>query len=297
MPELPEVETTRRGLIGPLRGNRIETIIVRIPRLRWPVPEEITRELPGQTIQGISRRGKYLLFHTMAGTMILHLGMSGSLRIIPASIPPEKHDHADFILEKIHEGPLCREQSCLRFRDPRRFGAILWTDAAVSPLTHPLLAKLGPEPVEDGVCENGPSGNESVERRFSGDWLFRVSRNRRTPVKCLLLDGAVLAGIGNIYANEALFRAGVLPDRSAGELSLREYGTLARAIRETLTDAIASGGTTLRDFFQSDGKPGYFQQKLLVYGRAGRPCPRCGRPIEQVRIGQRSSFFCRGCQA
>nr|VFJ43553.1 MAG: formamidopyrimidine-DNA glycosylase [Candidatus Kentron sp. FM]VFJ58165.1 MAG: formamidopyrimidine-DNA glycosylase [Candidatus Kentron sp. FM]VFK07196.1 MAG: formamidopyrimidine-DNA glycosylase [Candidatus Kentron sp. FM] len=279
MPELPEVETTRRGLTPHLVGNRIEAVVVRNPQLRWPVADEITRDLPGQTVREIARRGKYLLFRTDGGTIIVHLGMSGNLRVIPTTVAPGKHDHVDFVL---------KENVCLRFRDPRRFGAILWTNA--DPLTHPRLANLGPEPLG-----NGP-GARSAGDEFSGDWLFKTARNRRAPVKCFLLDGKVVAGLGNIYVNEALFRAGILPSRPAGSISRQRYDTLATTIQETLREAIDSGGTTLRDFLQSDGKPGYFRQRLLVYGRAGEPCPRCGRDIGQQRICQRSSFFCSRCQ-
>ncbi|MBT8419611.1 MAG: DNA-formamidopyrimidine glycosylase, partial [Gammaproteobacteria bacterium] len=267
MPELPEVETTRRGLAGRLLGSRIEAVVVRNPQLRWPVAEEIIRELPGQTVKQITRRGKYLLFHTTAGTVIVHLGMSGSLRIIPTTIPPEKHDHVDFILANGH---------CLRFRDPRRFGAMLWAGAA--PLTHPRLASLGPEPLGNAFLGNQLSENEPSGEEFSGDWLFRISRHRRVAIKCLLLDGKIVAGLGNIYVNESLFLAGILPTRQADSLSRHRYDILAVAIQKTLREAIDNGGTTLRDFVQSDGKPGYFQQRLLVYGRTGEPCPRCARP-------------------
>nr|VFK60860.1 MAG: DNA-(apurinic or apyrimidinic site) lyase [Candidatus Kentron sp. TUN] len=270
MPELPEVETTRRGLSQHLLGCEIERVVIRNPRLRWPVAEGITEDLPGQIVQEITRRGKYLLFRMTCGTMILHLGMSGSLRIIPATVPPEKHDHVDFVFK-------CGD--CLRFRDPRRFGAILWTNT--DPLTHVRLVSLGPEPLEDG---------------FSGSWLFNVSRNRQVAIKCLLMDSSVVVGLGNIYANEALFRAGILPARPARAISLRRYNTLVKTIRETLREAIDSGGTTLQDFFQSNGKPGYFSQRLQIYGRVGKPCPRCGHGVKKQRECQRSSFFCTYCQ-
>nr|VFK24406.1 MAG: DNA-(apurinic or apyrimidinic site) lyase [Candidatus Kentron sp. MB]VFK30673.1 MAG: DNA-(apurinic or apyrimidinic site) lyase [Candidatus Kentron sp. MB]VFK75352.1 MAG: DNA-(apurinic or apyrimidinic site) lyase [Candidatus Kentron sp. MB] len=270
MPELPEVETICRGLARYLPGDRIKEVVVRNRRLRWPIPECIGQELPGQSVQKISRRGKYLLFHLTCGTMIVHLGMSGSLRLFSGVESPGKHDHVDLVFEG---------GDFLRFRDPRRFGAILWTES--DPLQHPRLARLGPEPLEGG---------------FSGRWLWKISRNRRISVKCLLMDGGVVAGLGNIYANEALFRAGILPSRSAGRISLRRYDGLAASIRDTLREAIDSGGTTLRDFFGSSGTPGYFQQRLQVYGRAGLPCPRCGHGIKRRRENQRSSFFCPHCQ-
>nr|VFK13024.1 MAG: DNA-(apurinic or apyrimidinic site) lyase [Candidatus Kentron sp. LFY] len=270
MPELPEVETIRRALDGYLPGNGIARVVVRNPRLRWPVAEDIIRHLPGQTVQEITRRGKYLLFHMTRGTMILHLGMSGSLRLASAEVAPEKHDHVDFVLE---------DGDCLRFRDPRRFGAILWTNA--DPLMHARLAGLGPEPLEG---------------EFSGNWLFKVSRNRRIAIKWLLMDGGTVAGLGNIYVNEALFRAEILPTRAANDISLARYDILVRSIRDTLHEAIDNGGTTLRDFFRSDGKPGYFYQRLQVYGRAGKPCPLCGHGIERSKEHQRSSFFCPRCQ-
>nr|VFK08145.1 MAG: DNA-(apurinic or apyrimidinic site) lyase [Candidatus Kentron sp. LPFa]VFK23277.1 MAG: DNA-(apurinic or apyrimidinic site) lyase [Candidatus Kentron sp. LPFa] len=274
MPELPEVETIRRGLERHLPRRGIERVVVRNPRLRWPVAEAI-HDLPGQTIGKIGRRGKYLLFYMTRGTMIAHLGMSGSLRLVSATTPPEKHDHVDFVFA----GGASQGGDCLRFRDPRRFGAILWTEEA--PLTHARLAALGPEPLEDG---------------FSGAWLFKVSRNRRVAIKCLLMDGGIVAGLGNIYVNEALFRARILPSRPARGLSLADCDVLAKSIRETLREAIDSGGTTLRDFFGSDGKPGYFRQRLRVYGRAGKPCPRCGHGLEKRLECQRSSFFCAHCQ-
>nr|VFK65598.1 MAG: DNA-(apurinic or apyrimidinic site) lyase [Candidatus Kentron sp. UNK]VFK71586.1 MAG: DNA-(apurinic or apyrimidinic site) lyase [Candidatus Kentron sp. UNK] len=274
MPELPEVETIRRGLERHLPRRGIERVVVRNPRLRWPVAEAI-HDLPGQAVQRIGRRGKYLLFYMTRGTMIMHLGMSGSLRLVSAVTPPEKHDHVDFVFA----GGVLQGGDCLRFRDPRRFGAILWTEEA--PLTHARLAALGPEPLEDG---------------FSGAWLFKVSRNRRVAIKCLLMDGGIVAGLGNIYVNEALFRAGILPSRPARGLSLADCDVLAKSIRETLREAIDSGGTTLRDFFGSDGKPGYFRQRLRVYGRAGKPCPQCGHGVEKGLECQRSSFFCAHCQ-
>nr|VFJ70308.1 MAG: DNA-(apurinic or apyrimidinic site) lyase [Candidatus Kentron sp. FW] len=270
MPELPEVETIRRGLSQHLPGHGIERVVIRNSRLRWPVAEGITEDLPGQVVREIARRGKYLLFRMTRGTIIMHLGMSGSLRVIPATVLPEKHDHLDFVLES---------GDCLRFRDPRRFGAILWTET--DPLIHARLADLGPEPLED---------------EFSGNWLFKASRKRRVAVKDFLMAGNIVAGLGNIYANEALFRSGILPTRSAGAISLNRYNILVEATRDTLREAIDSGGTTLRDFSRSDGKPGYFRQRLQVYGREGKPCPRCGYRVKRQRKNQRSSFFCTHCQ-
>ncbi len=270
MPELPEVETTRLGIIPWLVGRQVVEVRVREARLRWPVPGELLRELPGQVIESVSRRGKYLLVATPAGTLILHLGMSGSLRVVPAQSAPGRHEHVDIVLQ---------DGACLRLHDPRRFGTMLWTRD--NPLAHPLLAALGPEPLGD---------------EFSGDRLFQRSRGRRVAVKAFLMDSHVVVGIGNIYASEALFLASIDPRRAAGRVSLARYNRLASAVRQVLTEAIAQGGTTLRDFTASDGSPGYFAQYLRVYGRPGEPCVVCRRPIFQIRQGQRSSFLCRHCQ-
>ena len=270
MPELPEVETTLRGLEPHLRGQRIEAVIIRNARLRFPVDPELAATLPGQTIAGITRRGKYLLIACDEGCLILHLGMSGSLRILPAATPPEKHDHFDLLLEN---------GSCMRLRDPRRFGAVIWTQT--DPLRHPLLAKLGLEPL---------SGD------FDGHWLYRATRGRRGSIKQTLMDGHLLVGVGNIYANEALFRAAIKPTTAAGRIGLERCGRLASAIQEILRQAILAGGSSLRDFVDSAGKPGYFQQQYMVYGRTGEPCRRCASPIQQIRQGQRSTFYCPRCQ-
>lgn len=270
MPELPEVETTRRGLVPHLLNRRIQALRLREARLRWPVPAELVEWLPGRRILGLDRRAKYLLVGLDAGHLILHLGMSGSLRVLPADTPPQPHEHLDLVLE---------DGACLRLRDPRRFGALLWSPG--DPLSHPLLRDLGPEPLEDP---------------FDGDYLYRLSRRRRVAVKALIMDGRVVVGIGNIYANEALFRARIHPQRAAGDIGLVRYRRLATAIRQVLTEAIEQGGTSLRDFNQADGRPGYFAVALQVYGRAGQPCPACGRPLLEHRIGQRSSFFCGRCQ-
>ena len=269
MPELPEVETTRRGIAPLVEGRRVSRVVVRQPRLRWPVPEELPARLARRTLQRVERRAKYLLLRFGHGTLILHLGMSGSLRVVPPRTPPEKHDHFDLVLGN----------RCLRLRDPRRFGAVLWTGE--DPARHPLLANLGPEPLETA---------------FDGAHLHRHSRGRATAVKNFIMDGRIVVGVGNIYASEALFEAGIHPARPCGRISLERYQRLADTIRRTLADAIEQGGTTLRDFRQADGRPGYFVQELKVYGREGAPCPRCGAPVRQRVIGQRSSFYCGRCQ-
>ncbi|OGI45290.1 MAG: DNA-formamidopyrimidine glycosylase [Candidatus Muproteobacteria bacterium RBG_16_65_31] len=269
MPELPEVETTRRGIEPAVVGRAVTRVVVRDPRLRWRVPAALTKELPGRVIGAVARRGKYLLLHTATGAVILHLGMSGSLRVVRCSDPPGKYDHVDIALDS---------GDCLRLRDPRRFGAVLWTrDHA----RHRLLARLGVEPL-------GPE--------FTGDYLFRATRGRRRAIRDFLLDGSVVAGIGNIYANEALFAAGIRPTRRAGRLDRDQCLRLARAIRATLKKAIRAGGTTLRDFRNGRGEPGRFQRALRVYGRGGEACRACGRPIRALRLGQRSAFFCPRCQ-
>jgi formamidopyrimidine-DNA glycosylase len=270
MPELPEVETACRGIRPHLIGKRVARVVVRERRLRWPIPATLVKALPGQTIRAVERRAKYILIRTDAGTAILHLGMSGSLRVVPADSPPGKWDHVDLALT---------DGRCLRLRDPRRFGALLWTPR--DPLRHPLLRDLGPEPLGAG---------------FDGAYLYEASRGRRLAARDFLLNTRIVAGIGNIYANEALFLAAVRPRRAAGRLNRNECVGLATAIRDTLERAIHAGGTTLRDFQNADGLPGYFQQTLNVYGRAGEPCRRCGTPIRTVKLGQRSAFFCPRCQ-
>lgn len=271
MPELPEVETVRRGIEPQVVGRRIERVVVRETRLRWPVEAQLAPRLQGRRILGTGRRGKYLLLELDGGDrLILHLGMSGRLYLLDRAQPLEKHDHLDIELEAA---------GLLRFNDPRRFGAVLiW--AAGEP-THPLLEGMGPEPFSEG---------------FDGDYLFRLSRGRSAAVKSFIMDGRVVVGAGNIYAAESLFRAGIRPSRQAGGVSRPQYRRLAEKIREVLTEAIAQGGTTLRDFAGADGAAGYFQQDLGVYGREGLPCRICARPIRRLLIGQRSSFFCPGCQ-
>jgi len=269
MPELPEVETTRRGLEPHLHGRRIHGVILRRPDLRWPIPAEIERELPGQRIAAIRRRAKYLLLDTEAGSALLHLGMSGSLRVLPGDTPARAHDHVDISLE---DGRL------LRFNDPRRFGCLLWQPPGQ---THELLRGLGPEPLDD---------------TFDGDYLFARSRGRSAPVKTFLMDQRIVVGVGNIYAAESLFMAGISPLREAGKVSRERYQRLADAVKTILGHAIARGGTTLRDFISPDGAPGYFEQELSVYGREGQACPRCGRTLRHASIGQRASVWCGHCQ-
>lgn len=270
MPELPEVETTRRGIEPYVTGRTVDTITVRQRQLRWLIPDELETVLSGQMFSGVDRRAKYLLLRTAAGTLLLHLGMSGRLRILPEAIPAQKHDHVDI---EFRDGHL------LRFTDPRRFGAVLWT--ADAPEQHPLLMRLGPEPLEE---------------EFNAGHLFRLSRGRQMPVKTFIMDGHVVVGVGNIYASEALFYAGIRPQRAAGNISLKRYTLLSEAIKQVLAHAIEQGGTTLRDFVGSNGNPGYFQQQLQVYGRAGEACRRCGEIIKVQRLGQRSTFFCVRCQ-
>ena len=269
MPELPEVETTRRGLLPHVAGRRIEHVLLRRPDLRWPIPREVEDLLPEQRIVAIRRRAKYLLLDTAAGSALLHLGMSGSLRVLAGDTPVRAHDHVDIALDS---------GRVLRFNDPRRFGCLLWQAPGE---VHSLLAGLGPEPLSDD---------------FDGDRLFHLSRGRRAPVKTFLMDQAVVVGVGNIYAAEALFRAGISPLRAAGRVSRDRYAALAEAVQAILAQAIARGGTTLRDFISPDGAPGYFVQELSVYGRGGEPCRRCGRPLQQALIGQRASAWCGHCQ-
>jgi len=270
MPELPEVETTRRGIAPSVVGRRVTEVVVRNPSLRWPVPASLASELVGQALADIKRRGKYLLLRFDTGTLILHLGMSGHLRLLTVPQPADKHDHFDIVFDGDFR---------LRLHDPRRFGSVSWT--VEDPLAHPLLAHLGVEPLEAGL---------------SGAYLYQVSRGRTASVKSILMDSRIVVGIGNIYANEALFLAGISPTRAAGRISLDRYGGLAAAVKEVLQQAIAQGGTTLRDFFDSDGRPGYFDQSLKVYGREQLPCRRCGDTIRKIRQGSRSSYYCPSCQ-
>ena len=274
MPELPEVETPRRGLAPHVEGRRIRAVTLRRPDLRWPIPPEVAHELPGQRIDAVRRRAKYLLMDTAAGSAVLHLGMSGSLRVLPATTPVGTHDHVDIVLD----GERGRSGRVLRFTDPRRFGCLLWQPIGQ---VHPLLQGLGPEPLSDA---------------FDGDYLFALSRGRRAPVKTFLMDQAVVVGVGNIYAAESLFRAGISPLRAAGKVSRERYAALADSVKDILAYAITRGGTTLRDFLSPDGAPGYFEQELSAYGRGGEACPRCGRAMKQATIGQRTTVWCGHCQ-
>ncbi len=270
MPELPEVETTLQGIKPFVLKQKIQSITVRHHGMRWPVPANLSPLLSGEIIEQIWRRGKYLLFQTSQGHLILHLGMSGSLRILTHDAPAKKHDHIDILLAN---GKL------LRFRDPRRFGALLWTTDA--PDLHPLLSHLGPEPLNSS---------------FTGKYLWEKSRKRKVPVKNFLMDSKIVVGVGNIYAAEALFAAGILPKKAAGKISLPQYQKLAAEVKKVLKAAIKKGGTTLRDFTASDGKQGYFKLKLKVYGRGGQPCVTCGTTLKASRLGQRGTVYCPRCQ-
>lgn len=270
MPELPEVETTRRGIEPHLVGRSIAGTAVREPRLRWPVPVDEVQALAGARITGVDRRAKYLLVRSDRGTLMLHLGMSGSLRVVPADTPPAVHDHFDLELD---------DGRCLRLRDPRRFGSVHVLAAGDD--GHPLLDGLGPEP---------------FDARFDGDYLYERARGRRRAVKDFLMDGRIVAGVGNIYAAEALWAAGIHPGRAAGRIARTRYERLARELRGVLERAIAKGGTTLRDFTGADGDPGYFRIALAVYGREGEPCRRCGATLRALDRGQRATAYCPRCQ-
>lgn len=275
MPELPEVETTRRGIAPHLLGQSIANVIIRNPSLRWPIPGNLPELLVGLTIQAVTRRAKYLLLDCGVGTLILHLGMSGSLRILPYRLMqpielPQKHDHFDLILS---------DQTVLRLRDPRRFGAVLWHTGDI--LQHPLLMNLGPEP---------------LTADFNAQQLFEKTRECRASIKQMLMNSHVVVGIGNIYANEALFLAGINPKIAAGRIGMARYEKLVQAVKQILQLAIEAGGSSLRDFVNSDGNPGYFQQQYWVYGRGGERCKKCDHEIKKIRQSQRSSFYCPRCQ-
>ena len=270
MPELPEVETTRRGLLPHVVGRRIHDVVVRNRNLRWPVPRDLARRLRGEQVLAIRRRGKYLLFDCSQGHLLVHLGMSGRLSLVPRDQPPRTHDHIDLQLEG---------SGAVRLTDPRRFGAMLWLRTPAE--RHVLLRSLGIEPLEEG---------------FDGAALQRLARGRRVAVKHFLMNGRLITGVGNIYASEALFRAGIHPLRSVARISRPRWDALARAVRETLESALAAGGTTLRDYASLEGRPGEFGTKCAVYGREGEPCTVCGTPIRGLRQGQRSTFYCPGCQ-
>jgi formamidopyrimidine-DNA glycosylase len=268
VPELPEVEVTRRGIAPQVAGRRISAVAVREPRLRWRVPDEV-RRLAGRTVRAVERRAKYLLLDCGDGHLILHLGMSGSLRLLPSDAAPEKHDHFDLVLG----------DRMLRLRDPRRFGAVLWTAADLT--THPLLRHLGVEP---------------LSRAFDGRRLHALTRGRRTAIKRFIMDSRRVVGVGNIYASESLFRAGIDPRKPARRLSLEQCVRLSKAIKATLRAAIRAGGSSLRDFVGSDGVYGCFQQRSRVYDRAGQPCRSCGAPVRRIVQGRRSTYYCPRCQ-
>jgi formamidopyrimidine-DNA glycosylase len=269
VPELPEVEITRRGIAPHLIGQAISGVVIRHPRLRWPISPELVQVLPGQRVVAVHRRAKYLLLEFASGHLILHLGMSGSLRILPAETPPGAHDHFDVLFDK----------QALRLRDPRRFGAVLWHARQDAP--HPLLSHLGVEP---------------LSQELSGAWLHDRLRKRKQAIKLALMDASLVVGVGNIYANESLFRAGIRPRLAAYRVSRLRCDRLVEALRATLNDALAAGGSSLRDFVHSDGSAGYFQQSYAVYGRDGAVCRVCGAPIRRIVQGQRATFYCPNCQ-
>lgn len=268
MPELPEVEVSRMGISPHLVGQKVRSIVFRTPKLRWDIPVEL-KQMEGLIIRSISRRAKYLLIETDKGSAIVHLGMSGSLRVLDGFIPEGKHDHVDLTLDN---------GKVLRYNDPRRFGCWLWCPVGES---HAVLANIGPEPLTD---------------EFSAEYIAEKANNKRVAVKQFIMDNKVVVGVGNIYANESLFSSRIHPQRSANSLSLEEWKTLVAEIKSVLNIAITQGGTTLKDFAQADGKPGYFAQELQVYGKAKQECPRCGAPISEMKIGQRNTFFCSDCQ-
>ena len=270
MPELPEVETTLRGIQPYLQGKQLKGLVVRERRLRWPVPENLETRMSGVVVTGLYRRGKYIVIMFEGGGVLVHLGMSGSMRVILNQAVPEKHDHFDLVTL---EGPI------IRYRDPRRFGCLLWISG--NPDLHPRLQALGVEPL---TCE------------FNGEVLYNASRSRSQAVKNLIMDGRIVVGVGNIYASEALYKSGIHPNRPCNRISLQRYEKLSDNIKMTLTEAIQQGGTTLQDFIQVDGRAGYFEQSLNVYGRAGEPCFNCGSLIKSKIIGQRSTFYCTKCQ-
>ncbi len=270
MPELPEVETSRRGIAPHIVDTTIRNVVVRNRQLRWPVSRAVDRNLQGAVVTAVDRRAKYLLIRTDAGAAILHLGMSGSVCIVNRHTPAGVHDHVDIEFDS---------GKVLRFRDPRRFGSLHWSR---NPLGHKLLKSLGPEPLGD---------------EFDGHYLWQRSRGRRVSIKQFIMNARIVVGVGNIYASEALFLAGINPRRRAGRISLQRYERLSAAIRDVLAKAIRAGGTTLRDFYGGDGEAGYFQQQLEVYGREGEPCRFCDAPIAAVVQGQRSTFYCKHCQS
>ncbi len=269
MPELPEVETTRRGISPHIKGQQVSKVTVRQPKLRWPVPKEL-HQLEGQTINHVDRRAKYLLLHTSKGTVIIHLGMSGNLRVCDKDVKPGKHDHVDI---EFNNGLL------LRLQDTRRFGSVLWTTSKIE--KHPLIRNLGPEPLTDD---------------FDADYLYQQSRNRKVNIKTFIMNAHIVVGVGNIYASESLFMAAINPKITAGRISLKRYEKLVFAVKTVLSLAIEQGGTTLKDFVNADGQTGYFQLKLSVYGRTDQPCTNCSNPIRQITQAQRSTYYCPQCQ-
>jgi formamidopyrimidine-DNA glycosylase len=281
MPELPEVETTRRGIAPHILNQRVTGVRIRQPRLRWPIPAELPELILNQPLLDVQRRGKYLLLHFVSGTALIHLGMSGSLRIVDANTTPGLHDHFDLVFGSV----------ILRYCDPRRFGCLLWVEGAGEAAgegapenaveQHPLLKHLGPEPLTDG---------------FTADYLYQRSRKRTQAVKQFLMDSKIVVGVGNIYANEALFMAGIKPIRKAGLLTRKNCEELVQNIKFVLQRSIDQGGTTLRDFVGGDGKPGYFKQELLVYGRGGQACTLCSKPLKEVRMNDRTTVYCVACQ-
>lgn len=270
MPELPEVETSRRGIEPHIIKQTVTDVIVRQRQLRWPIPATLKKQLTGHSIQSVDRRGKYLLIYTQTGTLIIHLGMSGSLRICPANSAAEKHDHLDIAFSN---------QKVLRLRDPRRFGCVLFSRK--DPLQHKLLKSLGPEPLSS---------------EFDADYLYHTTRNRNATIKSVIMNSHVVVGVGNIYANESLFKSGINPKRTANKISYQRYQILVEEIKRILSAAIKQGGTTLKDFTRENGQPGYFQQTLSVYGKQNLPCPQCNRPIRMIKQQQRATYYCPHCQ-
>ncbi len=269
MPELPEVEVSRLGISPHLLGRVLSRVDVRQRQLRWPIPEEILA-ITNQPILSVTRRAKYLLIEIQSGSMIVHLGMSGHLKIVPSHLEAGKHDHVDWVFDN---------DTVLRLNDTRRFGAVLWQAKGT---VHPLLSALGPEPLQP---------------EFTAEHLFQQCQKRQSPIKTVLMDNHVVVGVGNIYANESLFKASISPTRPANTLTLAQCTVLREVVRQTLAEAIVQGGTTLKDFSQVDGKPGYFRQELQVYGRGGEPCPLCAMALTEIRLGQRSTVYCQFCQA
>jgi formamidopyrimidine-DNA glycosylase len=253
-----------------MAGRQICSVVVRERRLRWPVPRSLNRTLSGKRVASVGRRAKYILLNFSHGTLMIHLGMSGRLRVVPADTPPAKHDHVDFVLDS---------GKVLRFHDPRRFGSILWVSQDFT--NNKLIKNLGPEPFDEAL---------------TGAALYRLSRGRKTGIKQFIMDGRIIVGVGNIYASEALFRAGIRPGRAAGRVTLSRFDQLLDAIRQVLSEAIKAGGTTLRDYSRVTGEPGYFEQSLDVYERAGSPCVNCASLIRRKVIGQRASYYCPSCQ-